>query len=77
MVHRDADGVPCVVWREQAALVAQEPVLFGCSIRQNIIYGCRQSLPITDEAVTDAARTANAHEFISAFPDGCDVDCAM
>jgi len=53
-------------WRKQAALVAQEPVLFANSVAQNITYGVAAS---QDDVVT-AARTANAHTFISAFPDG-------
>ncbi len=68
------DGVPLTSldaswWRRQVALVAQEPVLFGMSIRDNITYGCAAA---TADAVTAAARTANAHEFVSSFPDGYD-----
>ena len=53
-------------WRKQAALVAQEPVLFGCSVQDNITYGCAA---VTHDAVVRAARTANAHTFISMFPE--------
>jgi len=66
------DGVPLTEldaswWRRQAALVAQEPVLFGCSVHENIAYGCQA---VTDDTVILAARTANAHDFINGFPDG-------
>jgi len=65
------DGVPlnkfdASWWRQQVALVAQEPVLFACSIADNIAYG-RPGAP--EAAVHEAARTANAHGFVSGFPD--------
>lgn len=50
--------------------VPQEPPLFACSIRDNIAYGCQWE-PTLDEVVA-AAKTANAHDFIAAFPDGYD-----
>jgi ABC-type multidrug transport system fused ATPase/permease subunit len=67
--------------------VAQEPVLFGCSIRENIVYGAAARAAAVgaaapaavaatpDEAVTEAARTANAHDFVKGFPDGYDTLC--
>ncbi|KAM5438481.1 putative ABC-type xenobiotic transporter [Microsporum ferrugineum] len=62
--------------RRQLAVVAQEPVLFSESIFENIALGLGQSSAVTsnlgelEELVTRAAKTANAHEFISALPDG-------
>jgi ATP-binding cassette subfamily B protein len=53
--------------RDQISLVQQEPLLFPRSIADNIRYG---RLDATDEEVVDAARGANAHEFISALPMG-------
>lgn len=45
----------------------QEPSLFACSIRDNISYG----LPgATQEQIEDAAKMANAHDFILDFPEG-------
>lgn len=55
--------------RAQVGAVAQEPVLFATSIRDNIRYG---RLAATDAEVEAAARAANAHDFISAFPQGYD-----
>ncbi|XJO74141.1 hypothetical protein BDV3_005001 [Batrachochytrium dendrobatidis] len=49
------------------ALVPQEPVLFATTIKENIRYGNQDA---TDEEVIDAAKQANAHDFILAFPDG-------
>ncbi|WP_051256496.1 ABC transporter ATP-binding protein [Cystobacter fuscus] len=53
--------------RQQVGTVAQEPMLFATSIADNIRYGRKDA---TDAEVEAAARTANAHEFISRFPEG-------
>jgi ABC-type multidrug transport system fused ATPase/permease subunit len=55
--------------RAQMGLVPQDPFLFSGAIRDNIRFG-RPDAP--DEAVEAAARSANAHEFIVALPDGYD-----
>ncbi|CAK0870007.1 unnamed protein product, partial [Prorocentrum cordatum] len=54
----------------QMALVAQSPLLFDTSIRNNLTYGCRSR--VTDEDMHAAARMANAHDFILSFPAGYD-----
>ena len=57
-----------VSWlRQQIGLVSQEPVLFIGSIADNIAYGKENA---TIEEIEAAARMANAHDFIAAFPDG-------
>lgn len=66
------DGTPLTTlspdWlRQQVGSVAQEPVLFSTSIADNIRYG--RGTASLDE-VMQAARTANAHDFIAAFPQG-------
>lgn len=53
--------------RDNVALVLQESVLFSGSIRDNIAYG-RPDASL--EEITAAARSANAHDFISQLPDG-------
>jgi subfamily B ATP-binding cassette protein MsbA len=53
--------------REQIGIVPQETLLFGGTIRENILYG---RLDATEEEMIEAAKTANAHEFITAFPKG-------
>ena len=53
--------------RRQFAIVLQEPVLFSTSIAENIAYGRPEA---TREAVVEAARLANAHDFIAALPEG-------
>ncbi|GMS96011.1 hypothetical protein PENTCL1PPCAC_18186, partial [Pristionchus entomophagus] len=52
--------------RRQIAIVNQEPTLFDMSIRENIAYGLEK----TEEEVMNAARMANAHNFITAMPEG-------
>ncbi|ORZ41669.1 P-loop containing nucleoside triphosphate hydrolase protein [Catenaria anguillulae PL171] len=54
-------------WREHVGYLAQQPVLFSSTIKDNIKYGRPDA---TDEEVEQAARAANAHEFISGFADG-------
>jgi ABC-type multidrug transport system fused ATPase/permease subunit len=53
--------------RAQIGTVAQEPILFSTSIAENIRYGRPGA---SDADVEAAARTANAHGFVSQFPDG-------
>jgi ATP-binding cassette subfamily B protein len=53
--------------RQQIALVLQDPVLFGTTIRENIAYGRPGA---TDEEIHAAARAAGAHDFILALPHG-------
>lgn len=55
--------------REQISIVLQEPVLFGASIRENIVYG---KLDASEAEIEAAARAANALEFIERLPDGYD-----
>jgi ATP-binding cassette subfamily B (MDR/TAP) protein 1 len=49
--------------------VGQEPTLFATSIRQNISYG---NPGATQEQIEEAAKLANAHDFITSLPDGYD-----
>ncbi len=53
--------------RQQIALVPQETLLFSGTLEENIRYGKPQA---TEAEVLEAARAANAHEFISSFPQG-------
>lgn len=55
--------------RSVIGYVGQEPTLFATSIRANIQYGNPEA---TFEQIQEAARLANAHDFISAFSDGYD-----
>lgn len=70
------DGVPLPLidhsyLHTQIALVSQEPVLFAGSIAANIGFGCPGG-GASREQLEAAARVANAHDFIAAFPQGYD-----
>lgn len=56
-------------YHRQVAIVSQEPILFSGSIKENIMYG---KMDATDAEVVDAARAANAHDFITGLPNGYD-----
>jgi subfamily B ATP-binding cassette protein MsbA len=55
--------------RQQIGIVPQETILFGGTIRENILYG---RLDATEEEMIAAARAANAHDFIMSFPNQYD-----
>jgi ATP-binding cassette subfamily B protein len=55
--------------RRQFAIVLQEPVLFSTSISENIAYGRDGA---TREEIVEAARLANAYDFIMELPEGFD-----
>ncbi len=64
---RDAGAYGLHELRGQMALVPQEVLLFGGTIADNIAYGRPGA---SEEEIREAARQANAHVFISAFPEG-------
>ena len=55
--------------RDQFAMVLQEPILFSTSLWENIAYARSAA---TDEEVINAAKLANAHDFIMGLPEGYD-----
>ncbi len=55
--------------RNQISLMLQESILFNMSVRDNIAYG---KLEATRDEIVQAARSANAHDFILALPQGYD-----
>ena len=64
---RDAREYPLGWLRGQMAIVPQDVLLFGGTIGENIVYGRPGA---GDAEIREAARLANADEFISAFPEG-------
>jgi subfamily B ATP-binding cassette protein MsbA len=66
---KDIRDVTLASLRAQIGLVTQETMLFDDTVRNNIAYG-RGEAPL--DRVIDAARAANAHEFIEALPEGYD-----
>ena len=66
------DGAPLTTldptWlRDRIGVVAQEPVLFATTVRENIRFGRPDA---SDAQVTEAARAANALDFVQALPEG-------
>ncbi|XP_038878643.1 putative ABC transporter B family member 8 [Benincasa hispida] len=59
-------------YRKHVALVSQDPVIFSGTIRENILFG---KLDASENELVDAARAANAHEFISSLKDGYETEC--
>jgi ABC-type multidrug transport system fused ATPase/permease subunit len=66
---KDAREYPLTALRDRMAIVPQEVLLFGGTIRENIAYGKPGAGQAEIEA---AARKANAHAFIAGFPQGYD-----
>uniref|UniRef100_A0A673AQ81 ATP-binding cassette, sub-family B (MDR/TAP), member 4 n=1 Tax=Sphaeramia orbicularis TaxID=375764 RepID=A0A673AQ81_9TELE len=57
-----------ILWlRSQIGIVSQEPVLFDCSLAENIAYG-DNSRTVTMEEIQEAAKSANIHDFIQGLP---------
>lgn len=73
------DGIPIRTvrlksLRRQMSLLAQEAVVMGVTIRENIAYGAigQKGTPPGNEEIEHVARAAHAHEFITELPDGYD-----
>lgn len=69
------DGVDVRAWsmdslRSQIATIEQDIVLFSRTIAENIAFGARGT--VTQTQIEEAARLAQAHDFICEFPDGYD-----
>ncbi|CAL5186419.1 unnamed protein product [Lathyrus oleraceus] len=59
-------------YRQQTSLVSQEPVIYSGTIRDNILFGKQDA---NENEVVEAARSANAHDFISSLKDGYETQC--
>ena len=68
---RDVRNVEVDSLRNQMSIVLQDPLIFSGTIRENIRYG---KLDATDDEIIEAAKAANAHEFIMEFDSGYDTD---
>ncbi|MBI3912022.1 MAG: ABC transporter ATP-binding protein [Armatimonadetes bacterium] len=65
----DVRDVTLTSLRGQIGIVPQETVLFAATVRENIAYG---RLEATEEEIIEAAKAANAHNFIVALPEQYD-----
>ncbi|ESR44268.1 hypothetical protein CICLE_v10010930mg [Citrus x clementina] len=59
--------------RRHVALVSQEPALFAVTVRENITYGASDK--IDESEIIEAAKAANAHDFIAGLSEGYDTWC--
>ncbi|MFC4556949.1 ABC transporter ATP-binding protein [Virgibacillus kekensis] len=66
---RPVDDYKLKTLRSNIGFVLQEPFLFSTTIRENIAYGVPDA---TDEQIIDAAKRAQAHDFIMEMPKGYD-----
>ncbi|RCN46804.1 antigen peptide transporter 2 [Ancylostoma caninum] len=71
------DGIPIQnvdheYYHERVALVAQEPILYNGTVRENILYGCDWA---TEEDMLEAARKANVHNFVMELEKDYDTQC--
>ena len=58
------------IWlRNHIGTVTQEPILFSSTIRDNIAYGAEDPDSVTDQEIEQAAKEANAHDFVMGFPE--------
>ncbi|XP_069840804.1 ATP-binding cassette sub-family B member 10, mitochondrial [Dendropsophus ebraccatus] len=74
-IHIDGHDVRDLnpLWlRSRIGTVSQEPVLFSCSISENIAYGAEDPSTVTQEQIQRVAEVANAMGFIEKFPKGFD-----
>ncbi len=63
----DVRDYPLRRLRRSIGIVLQDPILFSGTIRENLRYGRKRA---SDADILDAARAANAHQFITALPEG-------
>ncbi|MDA7599629.1 ABC transporter transmembrane domain-containing protein [Alphaproteobacteria bacterium] len=63
----DVRGLALNDLRNHIGLVPQDPVVFSSTIRENIAFGRPDA---SEDEIIDAARRAEAHDFIAALPDG-------
>lgn len=66
---RESGGFPLTALRSQMAVVMQDVFLFGGTIRENIAYGRPDA---SEDEIVEAARQANAWDFIQSFPEKFD-----
>ncbi len=65
----DIKSIDVAHLRQHMAIVPQEVILFAGSIRENIRFGATEA---SEEEIIEAAKKANAWDFISSFPEGLD-----
>ncbi|RAL01225.1 ABC transporter ATP-binding protein [Aspergillus ibericus CBS 121593] len=67
---RDIRSIELASYRRALSLVAQEPQLFGGTIRDNLLLGLEATDEVIPEAMEQACKDAEIHEFIMSLPSG-------
>ncbi|KAL7100804.1 hypothetical protein ACP275_08G017700 [Erythranthe tilingii] len=70
---RDVKSYHLRSMRKHIALVSQEPALFAGTVRENIAYGASDD--VSESEIVEAAKAANAHDFIAGLTDGYGCFC--
>ncbi|KAF8693401.1 hypothetical protein HU200_038794 [Digitaria exilis] len=70
--NRDTRSYSLRALRQYIGLVSQEPTLFAGTIKENIIYGTKTA---SEAEIESAAKSADAHDFISSLKDGYNTLC--
>ncbi|GKT85450.1 ABC transporter [Colletotrichum tofieldiae] len=61
-------------YRQNISLVAQEPIMFRGTVRDNILFGIEDPNSIADERIHEVCIDAFIHDFIVSLPEGYDTD---
>ncbi|KAH9866868.1 hypothetical protein IAQ61_007457 [Plenodomus lingam] len=69
--EKDVRTININSYRAQFALVNQEPLLFSCSIRENLLYGSLGK-DLTDSEIEEACKMAQVYDFVCSLPEGLD-----
>ncbi|XP_057654143.1 ATP-binding cassette sub-family B member 10, mitochondrial [Diorhabda carinulata] len=56
--------------KKHIGTVSQEPILFSCSIKENILYGSENPEKVEDDEFISICKEANVYEFVQQLPDG-------
>lgn len=70
---QDIAGMSPRLYRNHMSLVQQEPILYQCSVRENICLGL--DTEPTDDQLREACRQANALDFVDSLPEGFNTPC--
>jgi ABC-type multidrug transport system fused ATPase/permease subunit len=69
------EGTDMCDWKLQQlcanmALVGQDPVLFDCTVADNIVYSALEGMDVSQDMIEQVAKAANIHDFVVNLPEG-------
>jgi ATP-binding cassette, subfamily B (MDR/TAP), member 1 len=76
MNDTDITTLNITAYRQQLSLVAQEPRLFGGTIKENLLLAVDETV-VTDEEIHQACKDAEIHDFILSLPEGYDTELGI